>query len=114
MPLTPIRDEDVVTTGSKESLSLVTKTPLLVTKMSPSVAQDPDLAPAPPDFTSTDQDNILTTPIDVDNESSDSDNDDSTAKRPWINDPTYKTCENIPGELKDKSDLWNHIDIIQG
>ena len=100
MPLTPIRDEDVVTTGSKESLSLVTKTPLLVTKMSPSVAQDPDLAPAPPDFTSTDQDNILTHPIEVDNESSNSDDDDLTAKSPWINYPTYKTCGNIQANVK--------------
>ena len=87
MPLTLIRDEDVVTTGSEESLSLVTKTPPLVTKTPPSVAQAPALAPAPPDFNSTDQDNILTTAIDVDDESRNSDDDDLTAKRSWINDP---------------------------
>ena len=102
MPLTLIRDEDVVTTGSEESLSLVTKTPPLVTKTPPSVAQAPALAPAPPDFTSTDQDNILTTAIDVDDESRNSDDDDLTAKRPWINDPTYKTCGNSPGKRKAK------------
>ena len=88
---TPIHNDGVVTTGNEVSLSLVTKTP-------PSVAQAPALTPAPTHCTSTDQDNILTTPIDVDDESSNSDDDDSTAKHPWINDLAYKTCGNSPGK----------------
>ena len=93
IPSALIRDDDVVTTGSEESILLVTTTP-------PLVAQDPALAPDPPVCTSTDQDNILTNPIDVNHESSNSDDDDSMVKRPWINEPTYKTCDNIPGKCK--------------
>ena len=87
MPVTPIRDYDVVTTGRKESLSLVTTTP-------PSVAQSPALAPSPPTCTITYEDNILTNPIDVSDELRNSDDDDFMAKRPWINYPTYNTCVN--------------------
>ena len=96
--LTPIHNDDIVTTGNKESIPLVTTTP-------PLVAQDPALSPAPPACNSTDQDNILTNPIDVGDESSNIDNDDLTAKRPWIKDPTYKICGNRPGKSKAKSDL---------
>ena len=106
MPSAPICDNYVVTTGSEESLSLVTTT-------APLVAQSPALDPAPPACTSTDQDNILTNPIDIDNESSNSDDDDSTAKRPWINNPPHKTCGNSPGKRKSKSDRWNHIKMLQ-
>ena len=95
MPSTPIHNDDAVTTGNKKSISLVTPPP-------PSVAKYPVLAPAPPACTSTDQDNILTTPIDVDDESSNSYDDDLTAKHPWINEPTCKTCGNSPGKRKPK------------
>ena len=94
-PSTPICDNDVVTTGKEESLSLVMKTP-------PSVSQDTALAPVSTDYTSTDQDNIITTPIDVEDESSNSYDDDSTAKHTWINEPTCKTCGNSPGKRKPK------------
>ena len=102
MPSTPIHNNEAVTTGNEESISLVTTPPQ-------SVAQYPVLAPTPPACTSTDQDNILTATIDVDNESINSDDDDSMEKCPWINEPAYKTCGNIPGKRKYKSDLWNHI-----
>ena len=84
-----------------------------MTTTPPLVAQAQDLDPVPPACTSTDKDNIITTPIEVDDEFSNSDNDDSTAKRPWINDPTDKTCGNILGKRKAKSDLWNHIKRLQ-
>ena len=58
-PSTPILDNDVITTGSKELLLLLMTTP-------PSVAQDIALAPSPHSCTSIDQDNTLTTPMDVD------------------------------------------------
>ena len=84
-----------------------------MTTTTPLIAQTTALDPAPPACTSTDQDNILTNPSEVNNELRNSDNDDSVVKRPWINDPTYKTCDESPGKRKAKSYLWNHIKQLQ-
>ena len=45
----------------------------------------------------------------ISSEEDDNEDDDLEKKRPWVDDPHYRTCDNSPGKRRPKSDVWNHV-----